>query len=125
MGSSSPFLPGERRLFAAGGEHVRKVDEHALRSLRAQIHVSRSVSHRAGLRLKHQVELASFGEGVLLATVRARFGIIELVEAVPGLAARAVDERIGEVGQVPGGLPDLRRAQDCGGDQHEVFQTRH
>ena len=59
------------------------------------------------------------------AAVRARVRVVELVEAEALLAVRAVDERVGEVGEVAARLPDLRRAEDRGVDQHDVVALLH
>ena len=69
-------------------------------------------SHRADLRLEHEVELARLGEVAVrrlarpLARLPAALRVLELVGAEPELAGAAVDERVGEAGDVAGGLPD-------------------
>jgi hypothetical protein len=77
------------------------------------------------VRLEHQVELTRFGERAGLAATRAGVRIVELVEAEPVLAVGAIDQWIGEVGEVTAGLPDLRRAEDGGVDQHDVVAHLH
>ena len=91
-----------------------------LRRLGAQVRVGPGSLDRPGLGLEHQVERVGLGEAVLRAAVRARVRVVELVEPEPLLAVRAVDERVGEVGEVAGRLPHLRRAQDRRVDQHDV-----
>ena len=90
----------ERRLLAGRVQHVGEVDEHALRRLGAQVGDGAGVLDRAGVGLEHQVELARLGERVRLAAARAGVGVVELVEAEAVLAVRAVDQRVGEVGEV-------------------------
>ena len=108
-----------------GLQDVGEVDEHALRGLRAQVGDGGGVLDGAGLGLEHQVELAGLGERAVLAAARARVRVVELVEAEAVLAVRAVDERVGEVRQVAAGLPDLRRAEDGGVDEHDVVALLH
>ena len=88
-----------------GLQHVGEVDEHALRRLRAQVGDGAGVLDRAGVGLEHQVELAGLGERAVLAAVRARVRVVELVEAEALLAVGAVDERVGEVGEVAAAPP--------------------
>ena len=116
----------ERRLLAAGLQHVGEVDEHALRRLGPQVDVVAGALDRPGVGLEHEVELAGLGEGVLRAAVGAGLGVVELVEAEPLVAVLAVDQRVGEVRQVAGGLPDRRRRQDGGVEaDHVVAQLHH
>ena len=115
----------ERRLLAGGLQDLAEVGEHALRRLGTQIGVGAGALDRAGLGLEHQVELAGLGEAVLRVAVRAHVGIVELVEAEALLALGAVDERVGEVREVAGRLPHLRRAEDGGVDQHDVVALLH
>ena len=75
--------------------------------------------------LEHEVELAGLGEGARLAAARARVRVLELVEAVPLLAVAAVDERVGEVGQVARGLPDGGRPEDGGVEADDVVAQLH
>src|SRR5439155_420971 len=104
----------ERRLLARRRQHVREVGEDALRGLGSEVRDRALRLDRAGMGLEHEVELARLGERVLLAAVRARRGVIQLVEPEPFLAAPAVDERVGEVLEVAGGLPYRGRRQDGG-----------
>ena len=108
------FLPG-------GLQDLREVREHALRRLGSQIRVGTGALDRAGLRLEHQVELAGLGEAVLGAALGTPGGIVEPVEAMPRLAVGAVDQWIGEVPEVAGGLPHLRWAEDGGIDQYDII----
>ena len=110
----------ERRALARGLQHVGEVQEHALSRLGAQIGDRAGVLDRSGVGLEHQVELASLRECSVLAAARARVRVVELVEPVAHLAVGAVDERIGEVGEVPARLPDRRRTEDRRVDQHDV-----
>ena len=52
----------ERRLLAAGLEHVGEVDEHALRGLGSHVGLGAAALDRSGVGLEHQVELARLGE---------------------------------------------------------------
>ncbi len=70
--------------------------------------------------LEHQVELAGLGERAVLAAVRAGVRVVELVEAEALLAVGAVDERVGEVGEVAARLPHRRRAEDRRVDEDDV-----
>ena len=115
----------ERRLLARRLQDLPEVGEHALRGLGAQVGVGTGALDRARLGLEHQVELTGLREALFRAAVRARVGVVELVEAEPLFALGAVDERVGEVRQVAGGLPHLRRAQDGGVDQHDVVALLH
>src|SRR6185312_5341576 len=76
---------------------------------------------RADRRLEHEVELARRGEVALraLAGQDARLARaadvvlgVEVVGAEALLARAAVDERVGESGEVPGGLPGARVLDD-------------
>ena len=58
-----------------------------------------------------RLKCAGLGEAVLRAAVRADVRVVELVEPEALLALRAVDERVGEVGEVAARLPDLRAAR--------------
>ena len=115
----------ERRLLARRLEHLAEVREHALRGLGPQVRVGAGALDRAGLGLEHQVELAGLGERTLRRAVRAHVGVVEFVEAEALLALGAVDERVGEVGEVPRRLPHLGRAQDRRVDEHHVVTLLH
>ena len=99
-------------------EHVLEVDEDALRGLRAQVDRRAGLLHRADRRLEHQVEVARRGQVALgeLARVHRRLAParerVEMVGAEALLAGAAVDERIGEAREVPGGLPRARVLED-------------
>ena len=115
----------ERRLLARRRLHVGEVDEDALRGLRAQVRDRRVVLHRADEGLEHQVELARLGEGVLHAAVRARARLGQLVGAEALLAVAAVDERVGEGGDVAARLPHLRGHEDGGVEADDVVAQLH
>ena len=109
----------ERRLLAAELQDVLEVDEDALRRLRAQVGDRRGLLHRADDRLEHEVEVARLGE--LVAAVlglgqvrlrRAHLVRVEVVGAEALLARAAVDERVGEAGEVAAGLPHARVLED-------------
>ncbi len=102
----------ERRLLAAGVQHVGEVEEHALRGLGAQVGLGRGALDGARVGLEHEVELAGLGERAALAAVGAQVGVVELVEAEALVAVAAVDERVGEVREVPGRLPHRGRRED-------------
>ena len=120
----------EGQLAAGGALDVGEVDEDALCGLRAEIAGGRAVLGDADGGLEHQVELADGGEVMLAADgaddvlvlgdelvhlVKAH-GIDvdlrvlvpdELVGAVACLAGAAVQQRVGEAGDVAGGDPSL------------------
>ena len=79
----------------------------------------------ARMGLEHEVERPRFGEGAPCSAIGAHLGILELVEPPAGLAVGAVDEGIGEVGEVTRGLPDLRRAEDGGVEADDVVAELH
>ena len=81
-------------------EHVGEVDEHALRRLGPKVNLRGGLGDRPGVGLEHQVELACLREGALAPAGRADVGIVELVEAMPSVAVRAVDQRIRKVGEM-------------------------
>ena len=96
----------ERRLAPRDLEHVLEVDEDALRRLRTQVRERALALERADVRLEHEVELPRLGQvalGVLagpLARLAAALRVLELVLAEAELARAAVDERVGEAGDV-------------------------
>ena len=102
----------ERRLAARDLRDVLEVDEDALRRLRAEVCVLPRLLDRADPRLEHEVELARLGEVALvglartLARLLAALGVVEVVGAEAALAEAAVDERVGEAGDVARRLPD-------------------
>ena len=101
----------EGRLLAGGLDHVGEVDEHALGRLRPQVGHRPLVLQRAGVGLEHQVEGPGLGE---LGGPAVGADAVDLVLAPALVAVPAVDQGIGEVGQVARGLPHRRRRQDGG-----------
>src|SRR6201996_5180470 len=107
----------EGRLLAGEAEHVLEVDEDALRRLRAEVDLRALARDRADVRLEHQVEVARLRElaaalgAADLAVGVAAFGRDGLAQVVlppaPLALAETLDQRVGEAGQVPRGLPDL------------------
>jgi hypothetical protein len=112
-------------------EHVLEVDEDALRRLGAQIRKRALVLERAHVRLEHEVELPRLGEVALgelprpLARLSPALRLVELVRPEAELASTAVDERIVEAGDMPGGLPDTRVEDDRGVECDDVFSLLH
>ena len=108
----------ERGLAPRELEDVLEVDEDALRGLRPQVDLGALARHRPDVGLEHQVELARLGEvavGPLARLLRRLFpalAVLELVGAEAQLAGAAVDQRVGEAGQVPRRLPDPRVLED-------------
>src|SRR5215207_3211920 len=105
----------ERRLLARELQDVLEVDEDPLGRLGAQVGVVGIVVHRADVRLEHQSELARLREAAAAdraADLALRVLVAELLLAQVVLAetplalAEALDERIGEAGEMPGRLPD-------------------
>ena len=141
----------EGDLPARGALDVLEVDEDALRRLGAEIDLRRRVLGHALMGLEHQVKLADIGKIALAAHgagnalfadegdhVLVRHGLHvhggvvglgpflnELVRAVPGVAALAVDQRIVEGRHVAGGHPDLRVHEDGGVETHVVGVFLH
>ena len=113
----------EGRLLARRAEHVGEVGEHALGRLGAQVGDVALVLHRAGVGLEHQVEGAGLGQ-VVGAAVGA--DALDLVGPPALVAVLAVDQGVGEGGQVARGGPDGRRAEDGGVEaDHVVAQLDH
>ncbi|OEI70008.1 putative transcriptional regulator [Curtobacterium sp. ER1/6] len=119
----------ERRLHATGGDDLREVDEDALRGLGAEEVQPLLRLDRAEVGLEHAGELPGLGPLAAGAAVRAgdlghaalgRTALLrlerldEVVLAEPVVAVQALDERVGEGRDVPGGLPHLA-GQDDGG----------
>ena len=111
----------ERRLAPREAEDGLEVEEDALRGLGAQVDGRAGLLDRADRRLEHEVELARLGEVALgaLAGEHARLARaadvvlgVEVVGAEALLARAAVDERVGEAGEVAGGLPRARVLDD-------------
>ena len=94
---------------------VDEVDEDALRGLRAQVDDRGRLLDRPHVGLEHQVEAARLGQlaaalaGMLARLLRAA-ELVEVVGAEAPLALLAVDHRVGEVRDVPRGLPDCAGA---------------
>ena len=121
---------------------IGKVDENALGGLRAEIADGRGILGHADGRFEHQVEFADRSE-VMLAADRADDILVsgdesvhlvkahrvhvdlavyvadQLVGAVAGLAAAAVQQRIGEACDVAGGDPGLG-VHDDGGVEADI-----
>src|SRR4029079_10520589 len=97
----------ERRLAARDLGDVLEVDEDALRRLRAEVGVLSRLLERADPRGEHEVELARVGEVALLrlpgvlARPLAALGVVDVIGPIAALAEAAVDERVGEAGDVP------------------------
>ena len=103
-------------------DDVAEVDEDALRRLRTEIRDVRRVLHRTDEGLEHEVELPRVGE---LPAARGAALALDVVGAEALLAALAVDERVGEAGEVPGGLPDPRMHDDRRIDPDHVVASGH
>ena len=116
----------ERRLLARELEDVLEVDEDPLGGLGAQVGDRGRVLHRPDVGLEHEVELARVGElavGALAGALRglaAALRVLELVGAEAQLAGLAVDQRVGEPGQVARRLPDPRVLDDRRVDRDDV-----
>ncbi len=107
----------ERRSLPGGLDHVGEVDEHPLRGLRTQVGDRTLVLDGAGMGLEHEVERPCLGE---LGRATRRADPFDLVLPPPLMAVAAVDERVGEVGEVARSGPDRRRRQDRGVEPHHV-----
>ena len=109
---------------------LRKLTD-ALRRLGAQIDHGGRVLDGTHEGLEHQVELSRLGElavGVLaglLGRLPRAGGVSELVGAEARLAGLAVDQRVGEAGDVAGGLPDAGVHQDGGVEALDVVALAH
>ncbi len=121
----------ERRLAAGELGDVLEVDEDALRRLGAEVRGGALVLERADVRLEHEVELARLGEVAVgrlagtLARLAAAARDLELVGAEAELARTAVDERVGEAGDVARRLPDARVEDDRGVEGDDVVALLH
>ena len=108
----------ERRLAARELQHLLEVEEDALGGLRAQVDGRAGLLHGADRRLEHQVELARLGQVALRVLARvlgrpaAALESLEVVGAEALLAGAAVDQRVGEAGEVAAGLPRARVLDD-------------
>ena len=112
----------EGRPLPGGLEHVGEVGEHPLGRLRTQVGHRPLVLDRSGVGLEHQVEGTGLGE---LGRPAGRAHALDLVLPPPLVAVSAVDQWIGEVGQVTGGLPHRRRRQNGGIEAHHVVPSLH
>ena len=123
-----------------GGEHVLVVDEDALRGLRPQVRQARGVLDRAEVGPQHRVELPRLVERAAGAAVRAgdvrqavlrRVAVLllvpleQVVGAVPLVTDLALGERVGEVGDVPAGLPHLTGEDHARVQAHDVLALLH
>ena len=111
----------ERNALPRALQHVEVVDVDALRRLRPQVDHRRLFLDRPHERLEHEVEHPRLGErppgaadGALRVGLAGRALDARVVGAEAVLAVPAVDQRIGEAGDVAGRLPDLRMHQDRG-----------
>ncbi len=80
------------------------------------------VLHRSRMRLEHQVEGASLGEVVGAAVGADAF---DLVGPPALVAVLAVDQGVGEGGQVPRGVPHGRGTQNGGVEPDDVVALLH
>ena len=98
--------------------YVLEVEEDSLGGLGAQVDGRAGVLHGADRRLEHEVELARLGEVAvrcltgMLRRLAPAPGLLEVVGAEAQLAGPAVDQRVGEAGQVTAGLPRPRVLDD-------------
>ena len=111
---------------------VQEVDVDALRRLGPEIHDRRALLDRPHERLEHQVELsrgAVSSQAVPLARPLARLlrapRVRQLVGPEPALAGLAVDQRIGEAGDVAARLPHPRMHQDRRVEPLDVVARAH
>ena len=96
----------ERDADAGRVEHVLEVHEHALGGLRPEVDLGCGIGDRAHVSREHEVEEPRLAE--LAAAVRAA-PALQLVGPPATLAlAHALHQRVDEVVDVAGGLPDLR-----------------
>ena len=117
----------ERNPLPRALQHVEVVDVDALRRLRAQVDHRRLLLHRPHERLEHEVEHPRLGErppaaadGALRVGLAGRALDARVVGAEAVLAVPAVDQRIGEAGDVAGRLPHPRMHQDGGVEALDV-----
>ena len=112
-------------------QHVLEVDEDALRGLGAQVDDAGGVLDRAHEGLEHQVELARLGELALPHSPGALLGFSGHCASAMWsarkrcLALLAVDQRVGEAGDVARGLPDARVHEDRAVDADDVVARLH
>ncbi len=111
----------ERNALPRALQHVEVVDVDALRRLRPQVDHRRLLLDRPHERLEHEVEHPRLGQrppaaadGALRVGLAGRALDARVVRAEAVLAVPAVDQRVGEAGDVAGRLPDPRVHQDRG-----------
>ena len=108
---------------------IQEVDVRPLGGLRPHEHSRAILFDGTDVGLEHEVESARLGEHALIATRRALSGaallVAEQILAETGLAAAAIHQRIGEVVDVSGGLPDTRVHQDAGVEALNVLAIGH
>ncbi len=127
-------------LLARRVQHVEEVDEDALRGLRPQVVQRGLVLDRAEVGAQHAAELlrlgplsagaavgaGDLGQAVLRRSALARLELLlELVGAEAVVAVLALGQRVGERGDVAGGLPHLRREDHRGVDADDVVAALH
>ena len=116
----------ERRLLAGELQVVLEVEEDALGGLGPQVDGRALLLDRPDRGLEHQVEVARLGQVAVgrLAGVLGRLAAagrdVEVVGAEAQLAGAAVDQRVGEAGQVAARLPRLRVLDDRRVERHDV-----
>ena len=116
----------ERRLLAGELQVVLEVQEDPLGGLGAQVDGRALLLDRADRRLEHQVEVARLGQVAVgrlagvLGGLAAALRLVEVVRAEAQLARPAVDQRVGEAGEVAAGLPRLGVLDDRRVQRHDV-----
>ena len=104
----------ERQLPARGATDVVEVDEDSLCGLGSEIDEVVVVFHRTGVRAEHEVERLRLGEAIRRTTVRARVGILQLVDTESLVAVPTLNQGISENCLMARCLPHLARLQDGG-----------
>lgn len=104
----------ERQFFARRIQHIREIDEDALRGFGAQIRDVGIVigGDRADVRFEHQVELARFGQRAFAAAVGTDFQVLQMIGAKTRFATFAIYQRIVKSRQMAGCFPDFRVHQN-------------
>ena len=97
--------------FARWLEHVEEIDIDTLGGLRAKIDNGRFILHRAHESLEHEIEHARLSK--FAAAIGTDFAV-NSIGAEAMFAFLAVDHRIGESGDMAGGLPDFGMHEDGG-----------
>ena len=117
----------EGGLLAGELEHVLEVDEDPLSGLGAQVGDRTRLLDRSDRGLEHQVEVACLGQVALVGLAGVLGGLAptgqfgEMVGSEALAAGLAVDERVGEAGEMPRGLPDARVLEDRRVERHDVI----